>query len=115
MNKSALATAGFGFAVGIVLFIAVDPLLPSKPKAPAPALAMVSTQVVASPQGDKSKSGGTAPESAKPSIPPLVHAQQQPDDPVIQAAKIAVAKKSEGPTICCLLRPKARDAPECEG
>jgi hypothetical protein len=92
MNKSALATAGFGFAAGIVLFIAVDPLLPSKPKTQAPALAIASTQVVASPQGGKSESGGTAPESAKPSMPPLVRVEQQPDDQVILATKLAVAK-----------------------
>jgi hypothetical protein len=47
MNKSALALAGFGFSAGIVLFIVVEPLLNSEPKAvPAPQLAAV---VVAKP------------------------------------------------------------------
>jgi hypothetical protein len=45
MNKSALALAGVGFAAGIVLFLVVEPLLPSAPNVtPAPQLAAVVAQ-----------------------------------------------------------------------
>ena len=39
-----MATAGFGFAAGIVLFIVVEPLVAPEPKAPAPQLAAMVTQ-----------------------------------------------------------------------
>ena len=44
MNKSALALAGFGFAVGLVLFIVVEPLMMREPSAtpsPQPEAAIV--------------------------------------------------------------------------
>jgi len=41
MNKSILALAGFSFAAGIVLFVVVEPLLHSEPKATPPLAAMI--------------------------------------------------------------------------
>jgi hypothetical protein len=58
MNKSALATAGFGFAAGLVLFVVVEPLLLSEPKESlAPQLAAMvtrptTTQATASPPSE---------------------------------------------------------------
>src|SRR5438552_7186311 len=49
MNKSALALAGFGFAVGLVLFIVVEPLMMREPSAtpsPQPAAAIVAKPTV---------------------------------------------------------------------
>jgi hypothetical protein len=90
MNESALALAGFGFAVGIVLFIVIELLLAPEPKmTPAPQLAATIT-AEAAPRG--SQPSEKAVNRAATETQQLAPSPVQQDDPVIQAAKASVAR-----------------------
>jgi hypothetical protein len=119
MNKSALSMAVFGFAAGILLFVVVEPLLPPKPKTTtAPQLATMITETVpVVPGGNQpsDKNINRAPTETQPSVPSPPSVPR--DDPVIQAAKAAVAKNLKDPPSAVFsdlkraMRPNVRGEP----
>jgi hypothetical protein len=110
MNKSALALAGFGFAVGIVLFIVAEPLLTPEPKATsAPRLAAMVAQAV--PGGNQSSDKAISRIETQPSVPSPPPVPR--DDPGIQAAKSTAAKSLKHPPFAAMAEgtPTSRAAP----